>query len=123
MKWLQIQTQWLFAVMMLVLSNLAVADSANQADAWQAIRSGALLIDVRRPAEFASGHIDGAINIPVDQIAARIAEVASDKQRSIVVYCLGGMRSASAQQILHGIGYSKVIDGGGYEAMKAAEPK
>lgn len=70
-----------------------------------------LLIDVRTPSEFASGYIDGAINIPVDQIANRLSEIPSDIP--IVVYCRSGNRSATAARTLVENGYEQVYDMGG----------
>jgi rhodanese-related sulfurtransferase len=72
-----------------------------------------LLIDVRTPEEFASGHLAGAVNIPVDQLEARLSEVSDD--RPIVVYCRSGNRSHTASLILEDAGYSSGIydiDGG-----------
>lgn len=72
-----------------------------------------LLIDVRTPDEFASGHLSGAINIPVEELQARLNEVPDDKP--IVVYCRSGNRSHTASLILDSAGYSSAIydiDGG-----------
>jgi rhodanese-related sulfurtransferase len=78
---------------------------------------GALLLDVRSPSEFASGHVDGARNIPHDQIANRIAEVrelqGGDASRPIVVYCRSGGRSAAAKRTLRDNGFEKVTNLGG----------
>ena len=70
-----------------------------------------LLIDVRTPSEFDSGYIEGAINIPVDQIANRLSEIPSDIP--IIVYCRSGNRSATAAQTLVENGYEQVYDMGG----------
>ena len=73
-----------------------------------------LLIDVREPNEFASGHIKGAINIPVGQIANRIGSVCKDKDRDIYVYCQVGKRSRMAANKLVKRGYTMVhnVEGG-----------
>jgi len=70
-----------------------------------------LLIDVRTPEEFASGHISGAVNIPVESLQSRLSEVSN--VQPIVVYCRSGNRSATASQILEQAGYSNVYDLGG----------
>jgi phage shock protein E len=71
---------------------------------------GALLVDVRTKAEFDAGHIDGAINIPVEDIQSDAASFSSlDKARPIVVYCRRGVRAGAASQILCAAGY-KVYD-------------
>jgi len=77
-----------------------------------------ILIDVRTPEEFASGHIAGAVNIPVQQLEQRLSEVPDDKE--IVVYCRSGNRSATASQILANSGYSDVYDMGGIIAWQQA---
>lgn len=70
-----------------------------------------LLIDVRTPQEFASGHIQGAINIPVEEIGQRLSEVPQDKP--IVLYCRSGNRSNQASGILVNAGYTGIYDLGG----------
>ena len=70
-----------------------------------------LLIDVRTPEEFASGHIQNAVNISVETLQARLDEVPGGTP--VVVYCRSGNRSASAAQILTENGYQQVYDLGG----------
>ena len=70
-----------------------------------------LLVDVRTPEEFNSGHIAGAVNIPVDQLAQRLNEVPKDKP--VVVYCRSGNRSGQAAQFLDSSGYPQIYDLGG----------
>lgn len=70
-----------------------------------------VLIDVRTPEEFNSGHIAGAINIPVQELPQRLAEVPTGQP--VVVYCRSGSRSATAAQILDEAGYEAVYDLGG----------
>ena len=70
-----------------------------------------LLIDVRTPEEFASGHIQNAINISVETLQARLDEVPGGTP--VVVYCRSGNRSATAAQILVEGGYQPVYDLGG----------
>jgi phage shock protein E len=76
------------------------------------------LIDVRTPEEFVSGHIAGAINIPVDALQSRLSEVASDQP--VVVYCRSGNRSATASDILAQNGFDTVYDLGGILAWTEA---
>ncbi|HAJ38754.1 MAG TPA: rhodanese-like domain-containing protein [Chloroflexi bacterium] len=70
-----------------------------------------LLLDVRTPEEFNSGHIPGAVNISVDQLAQRLSEVPQDKP--VVLYCRSGNRSNQAAQILDRAGYTQIYDLGG----------
>lgn len=75
------------------------------------------LLDVRTPEEFASGHIRGAVNIPVDALERRLGEVPDDQP--IVVYCRSGNRSAQASQILAQAGYTRIYDLGGINTWTA----
>lgn len=81
---------------------------------------GAVLVDVRSAAEFASGALPGARLIPHAEIALRIGEVAPDKNTPLVLYCRSGKRSSVAQDRLRELGYTQVINAGGYEQFKAA---
>lgn len=99
----------------------AVADArTSPADAWAAIRSGALLVDVRTQAEFDQGHLEGALLIPHDQIGARASELGGEKSRAIVLYCRSGNRSSQAKKALEGLGFTNVMNAGGYESLKEA---
>lgn len=84
-------------------------DASEVAEAKAAVQKGALLLDVRTPEEFAAGHTTGAVNIPVGELRERIGEVGA-KDRTVVVYCRSGRRSAVAKQLLEERGYEKVID-------------
>lgn len=57
-----------------------------------------LLIDVRTPEEFAGGHIEGAVNIPVEALASRLSKIPDGQP--VIVYCRSGSRSATASRIL-----------------------
>ena len=72
------------------------------------------IIDVRTAGEFESGHIEGALLIPYDVIAARIAEVTPDKEARIALYCRSGRRSGIALKTLTEMGYTKVTNEGGF---------
>jgi len=78
------------------------------------------LLDVRTPQEFAAGNIPGAVNIPVDDLRGRLAEVPRD--RPIAVYCQVGQRGYLATRVLrqHGIEASNI--GGGYKTYRLFEP-
>jgi phage shock protein E len=73
------------------------------------VESGALLLDVRTPAEFAEKHLPGAVNIPVQELEQRVAEVGA-KDRPVVLYCRTGNRSARAARMLKEAGYTSVHD-------------
>lgn len=74
---------------------------------------GAVLIDVRTRGEFAGGHIAGSLNLPLDELPARIASVAPDKDAPLLLFCASGARSGRAAAFLAGQGYTQVHNGGG----------
>jgi NADPH-dependent 2,4-dienoyl-CoA reductase/sulfur reductase-like enzyme/rhodanese-related sulfurtransferase len=79
-----------------------------------------LLLDVRTTEEFASGHIPGAVNIPVDDLRSRLGELPHD--RKIATYCQVGQRGYLATRILQQKGYSASNIGGGYKTYKLFQP-
>lgn len=79
----------------------------------------AVWIDVRSVEEYASGHIEGHPNIPYGDISASIGELAPDKSTPIRVYCKSGRRSGIAQETLINMGYTNVVNMGGYDTVKA----
>ena len=83
----------------------------------QELPTDGILIDVRSPGEFASGYIDGAISLPLDHVAQMIEAAVPDKSAAIIVYCRSGARSGSAKNILAGLGYRQVSNGGGVSAL------
>ncbi len=70
-----------------------------------------ILLDVRTPAEYASGHIPGAVNIPYDELGKR--PPSADKKALIIVYCRSGNRSGIAKKTLEAAGFVRVEDFGG----------
>ena len=80
------------------------------------IKEGAFLVDVRSPAEFASGHVDGSVNIPVDSIKSQL-HLFKNKQQ-IIVYCASGMRSSAAKALLSSNGFTNVTNGGNWRAIQ-----
>lgn len=69
-------------------------------------KEGALLIDVRSAAEFASGNAPGTINIPLPELGGRLSEI--PKSAPVVVCCASGTRSGMAKLLLKKNGYSNV---------------
>ncbi|HHM21951.1 MAG TPA: rhodanese-like domain-containing protein [Bacteroidetes bacterium] len=75
------------------------------------------IVDVREPYEFAAGHANGAINIPVGSIMARLDEL-RNSPKPIVLYCASGNRSGMAAAILKANGIEEVYNGGGLHEME-----
>jgi phage shock protein E len=80
--------------------------------------SSPLIVDVRTQEEFNSGHIDGALHKPHDQIDAGITALLPDKSQHIILYCARGGRAGKAKATLEGLGYTNVENGGGYKDMQ-----
>lgn len=101
--------------------NIKIGGAKAADTAWEMIQQGAYVLDVRTVGEYSSDHIPGARNIPVDAISNRLQEIPRDK--TVVVYCAAGGRSASARDILIRNGFKDVINAGGLKDLKAAEER
>jgi len=101
------------------------AGGANSVGTLEATRlmnqPGALVLDVREPAEFASGHLPRARHIPLGELGKRVDEIAKFKDKPIVVTCRSGARSGSACRTLKKAGFTKVFNlKGGVPAWEQA---
>jgi rhodanese-related sulfurtransferase len=74
---------------------------------------GAVFVDVRTAAEFASGNRPGSVNIPLDEIAGRAGKL--DKTRPVILSCASGARSGAAAVILKGLGFRQVTNAGPWQ--------
>jgi phage shock protein E len=80
-------------------------NNSTAGEAQRLVQEGALLLDVRTPQEFASKHVQGATNIPVQELSQRLKELPKNT-KTVVVYCKSGGRSASAASVLRNAGYT-----------------
>ena len=78
------------------------------------LKSGALVIDVRSPGEFSSGHLPNALNIPLDEIETALPRRVPDKNQVLLLHCQSGMRSGMAKKKLNGLGYANAFNLGSY---------
>lgn len=69
------------------------------------------ILDVRSPMEFATGHVEGALNLPLDAFLDRYPSVLPSKSQKIVAYCASGARSGQVVQFLQQQGYTDVVNG------------
>ena len=93
--------------------------SAAELHARRESEAAPLVIDVRTPEEYASGHIPGAVNIPFDQVADRISEL--DSPHGVALYCMVGPRARKGESALLDAGYETVFHlDGGLAAWQAA---
>ena len=97
----------------------ASANTAPQTEqsAVQPEKAKGVWIDVRSAEEFNAGHLQDAVNIPHDQILARIQAVSPDKNAPVNLYCRSGRRAETALTELKNAGYTNVTNHGGYEDL------
>lgn len=89
---------------------------AQGVDFKQLAKDGALILDVRTKEEFDAGHIDGALNIPVQVIENHLDEI-KNYNKQVIAYCRSGRRSGNATNILNAAGI-KTVNGGGFVDLK-----
>jgi len=81
-----------------------------------------LVVDVRKPVEYGIAHIPGAVNIPVEELEDRLAEVRSDN--GVLIYCINGSRTRQAEPILYAHGIDNVyhLEGTFYAWIEGKHP-
>lgn len=79
------------------------------------VKNGAFLVDVRTPEEFAARSVEGAVNIPLDQVEERVNEF--EGKASVIVFCRTGNRSGQAIEILEKKGIENITNGINVENM------
>ena len=118
-----------FACLLLMLGSQSFAQSdfssearsiaPSEIQARRADGTAPVVIDVRTAEEYAAGHIPGAVNIPFDQVAARISEV--DAPHGVALYCMVGPRARKGEAALLSAGHESVLHlEGGMAAWQAA---
>ena len=85
----------------------------DEAVDMMAQETGYIILDVRRPDEFATGHIPNAINVPNESIGTSDIPELPDKDQLIMVYCRSGRRSKEASEKLVKLGYTNIVEFGG----------
>ena len=79
------------------------------------VAKGAKIVDVRTRGEYASGHVSGSINIPLNELSSGVKKF--KKETVIITCCASGMRSASAKSSLKAMGFAEVHNGGGWMSL------
>lgn len=90
--------------------------SKNKTEIKDAIKQGAFIVDVRTPAEFSSGSVKNAVNIPLDKIPNQLKKFKN--KNGIVLFCRSGARSGSAKRILESNGFDNVYNAGSIFSIK-----
>lgn len=107
-----------FLVVLVLAIGYIVMKRSGQISAKEAgeyLRKGAMVIDVRSPNEFESGHILQAYNFPLDRIEMTVPSAVRDKDKVLLLHCSTGVRSNLAKRKLQDLGYKNVFNLGGYE--------
>ncbi|MCP9339565.1 rhodanese-like domain-containing protein [Stutzerimonas xanthomarina] len=113
----------LFLMTATVVTTAANGGQVEQPAALEALqRADSVLIDVRTEQEFAEGALPGATRIETEDLTEHIATIAPDKNAPVVLYCRSGRRASAAQALLQELGYSQVINAGGYQELNGLVP-
>lgn len=107
MEWSIIAVVGIVVITMLLMKRAA---SASPAMLLQHLQEGALVIDVRSPEEYRSGHAPGAMNIPLAELADTLPREVPDKDKVLLLHCQSGMRSLNGMRQLQRLGYKNVFN-------------
>lgn len=97
----------------------AAPGSTQTATGAPAAARKVVYVDVRTPAEYATQHVEGAINIPVQAMQSRYRELEKYRDRTIILYCHSGHRAGMALQILQSVGFTNARNGGSLSGLLA----
>ena len=89
--------------------------SSPKTDFANLVKEGAVILDVRSPAEFKQSHIKGAINLPLNELENHIPKFKKDQ--TIITCCASGMRSASAARFLKSQHFTRIHNAGGWNNL------
>lgn len=108
----------LVAALMILTTGCGAGADYKQVSTAEAVEMMAettdyIILDVRTPAEYESGHIPGAINVANETIGSKDIEELPDKDQVIFVYCRSGNRSKEASAKLTKLGYTNIVEFGG----------
>jgi phage shock protein E len=88
-----------------------------QTNLKELLQNGAIILDVRNKEEFNTGHVEGAINIPVNDLPNHINELKA-KGNAIITCCFSGKRAGMAEEFLKSNGINNVVCGGGWQELQ-----
>jgi rhodanese-related sulfurtransferase len=125
------KAMWIAALLLALGAGAASAEDRAEgvkpgvvdgAQARRLVAKGVKVVDVRTPAEFAGGHVPGALNIPHDQMAARAGEI-GPPTTPVLLYCRTGRRTQVALEALRAKGFTEIYDMQAYEKWVESEGK
>lgn len=94
----------LLALSVSLFSGCSKVSDENLIKAREAVKNGAIIVDVRTPEEFSGKHVKGALNLPIEEIMKGNINLPKDKE--IVVYCRSGSRSSASAKVLRKQGWT-----------------
>lgn len=98
---------------------LHISTYKPEADFKALLSQGAVVVDVREPNEYRSGHISGSVNIPLSQLSAQLPAL---QQKTVITCCASGARSAMAKKMLVNAGIT-AYNGGGWRNLQTETGK
>jgi phage shock protein E len=111
MDWITIL---ILAVLLAAIFLLRRSILISPTEATSHLKRGAIVIDVRTAAEFASGHLPDTINLPLGEIEKSLPHRVKDKNQVLLLHCQAGGRSAEARKKLIALGYLNAFNLGSY---------
>ena len=98
---------------------LRSAPALPESVAQEYLKNGALVIDVRTMAEFQAKHLTNVINIPLDELKAKLPQQITNRAQVLLLHCRSGRRSGLAETELRAMGYTNAFNIGSYEQAQA----
>jgi phage shock protein E len=111
MDWTSVLIFAAIVALFLLSSRVGLVSAAK---AKEHLKRGAIVVDVRTPAEFNTGHLSRAINIPFDEVETLVPRRVTDKGQVLLLHCQSGMRSGIARKKLAALGYTRAFNLGSY---------
>ena len=109
--------KWIWMLVLACAFPLNLSAEQTSTPQIQTAKAEGIWIDVRSAEEFQQGHLSGALNISHTEIAKQISQVTVDKTQPIHLYCRSGQRAEVALNELKKLGYSNVVNHGGYNEL------
>lgn len=101
-----------------VVRMIASRPDVSPARVKELLAAGGMLIDVRTPPEYGAGHIESAVNLPLDTLPEGLDRLDISRRTPLLLCCATGMRSARAKRFLTKAGYTSVHNAGPVERLK-----
>jgi len=95
---------FLLALYISLFSGCSKVSDEDLLKAREAVKNGAIIVDVRTPKEFREKHVEGALNLPIEEIMKGHINLPKDK--GIVIYCRSGSRSSASAKVLREQGWT-----------------